>query len=116
MTRWLTIAICSLLALGAAACGDDDNTGGGGGNSGGGDLKGTIAIDGSSTVQPFAQAAAELFQEDNPDVRITVGGAGTGDGFERFCRGETEISDASREIEPDEKKACDKEGVATGSV
>ena len=89
MTRWLTIAICALLALGVAACGDD-NEGGGGSSSGGGDLKGTIAIDGSSTVQPFAQAALELFQEENPDVRITVGGAGTGDGFEKFCRGELE--------------------------
>ncbi|MDQ3720755.1 MAG: phosphate ABC transporter substrate-binding protein, partial [Actinomycetota bacterium] len=87
MTRWLTIAICALLALGAAACGEDEEKGGGGGG-GGGNLKGTVAIDGSSTVQPFAQAALELFQEENPDVRITVGGAGTGDGFEKFCRGE----------------------------
>ena len=98
MTRWLTIAICSLLVLGAAACGNDDDNGGGGGG-GGGDLKGTIAIDGSSTVQPFAQAALELFQEENPDVRITVGAAGTGDGFEKFCRGELDIADASLEIE-----------------
>ena len=108
MTRWLTIAICSLLALGAAACGNDDN-GDGGGNS---DLKGTIAIDGSSTVQPFTQAALELFQEENPDVRITVGGAGTGDGFEKFCRGELGIADASRPIEDEEKQACKKSNVA----
>ena len=111
MTRWLTIAICALLALGVAACGDD-NEGGGGSSSGGGDLKGTIAIDGSSTVQPFAQAALELFQEENPDVRITVGGAGTGDGFEKFCRGELNIADASRQIEDEEKTACKQKGVS----
>ena len=116
MTRWLTIAICSLLALGAAACGDDDNKDSGGSNSGGGDLKGTIAIDGSSTVQPFSQAALELFQEENPDVRITVGGAGTGDGFEKFCRGELDVADASRPIEDEEKAACKKAGVSYGEV
>src|SRR5215204_223586 len=114
MTRSLTIAICSLLALGAAACGDDDSKGGGG--AGGGDLKGNIAIDGSSTVQPFAQAALELFQEENPDVRITVGGAGTGDGFEKFCRGELHIADASRPIEDEEKASCKKAGVSYGEV
>ncbi len=114
MTRWLTIAICALLALGAAACGDDSEGGGGGG--GGGDLKGTIAIDGSSTVQPFAQAALELFQEENPDVRITVGGAGTGDGFEKFCRGELDIADASREIEEEETAACKKANVSYSQV
>ena len=85
-------------------------------SGGGGDLKGTIAIDGSSTVQPFAQAALELFQEENPDVRITVGGAGTGDGFEKFCRGELDIADASREIEDEEKAACKKAKVAYSQV
>jgi len=114
MTRWLTIAICALFSLGAAACGEEEKKGGGG--SGGGDLKGTIAIDGSSTVQPFAQAALELFQEENPDVRITVGGAGTGDGFEKFCRGELDIADASRAIEDEETDACKKAGVAPAEL
>lgn len=114
MTRWLTIAICSLLALGAAACGNDDKSSGGSGGSG--DLKGNVAIDGSSTVQPFSQAALELFQEDNPDVRITVGGAGTGDGFEKFCRGELDIADASRPIEDEEKAACKKAGVSFAQI
>ena len=114
MTRWLTIAICALFSLGVAACGEEEKKGGGG--SGGGDLKGTIAIDGSSTVQPFAQAALELFQEENPDVRITVGGAGTGDGFEKFCRGELDIADASRAIEDEETAACKKAGVAPAEL
>lgn len=112
MSRWLALAACSALALGAGACGGDDKeSGGGGGGGGGGDLKGEIRIDGSSTVQPFAQAAVELFKMENPDVNISVGGAGTGDGFEKFCRGETQISNASRAIEDDETALCTKEKI-----
>ena len=113
MTRWMTAAVCVLLAAGVAACGDDGNSGSGGGNGG---LTGSITIDGSSTVQPFAQAALELFQEENPDVRITVGGAGTGDGFEKFCRGELDIADASRAVEDEEKAACKKANVSYSQV
>jgi phosphate transport system substrate-binding protein len=89
----------------ATGCGDD-NSGGGSG-----DLSGTIKIDGSSTVGPLTEAAAELFREENPNVRITVGISGTGGGFEKFCAKETDANDASRTIEPDESKACAKEGV-----
>ncbi|CAA9520098.1 MAG: Phosphate ABC transporter, periplasmic phosphate-binding protein PstS [uncultured Solirubrobacterales bacterium] len=110
---WLFIGPVSVLALVGAACGGQQGSSGGGG---GGDLSGTIQVDGSSTVQPFAQAAAELFQEENPNVRITVGGAGTGDGFERFCRGETEIADASRAIEAEEQEACEKQDIETEQV
>jgi phosphate transport system substrate-binding protein len=102
-------ATAFVLALGVAACGGDDEGGSGGGGEG--DLSGNIRIDGSSTVQPFAQAAAELFMMENDGVRITVGGAGTGDGFERFCRGETQISDASRPIEEEEVAACEEQGI-----
>jgi phosphate transport system substrate-binding protein len=94
-----------LLPVFVAACGDDD----GGGSS---NLQGTIRIDGSSTVGPLTEAAAELFREENPDVRITVGISGTGGGFEKFCAGETDISDASRKIEPDEEKTCQKNNVS----
>jgi phosphate transport system substrate-binding protein len=108
----LALAASCLLALGAAACGDDDDDGGSGGSSGGGDLSGTIRIDGSSTVAPFAQAAAEEFQAQNPGVRITVGTSGTGGGFEKFCAGETDISDASRPIDEEEEvPVCDKAGI-----
>jgi phosphate transport system substrate-binding protein len=114
MRKLLTLAACGgLLAFGAAACGsndDDDSSGGGGG--GGGDLSGTIKIDGSSTVAPFAQAAQEAFQGENPGVKITVGTSGTGGGFEKFCNGETDISDASRPIKPDEEvPLCKKGGI-----
>jgi phosphate transport system substrate-binding protein len=107
----LVLSAAGVLALGVAACGgdDDDDEGSDGSSGSGQNLSGSIAIDGSSTVEPFAQAAAELFNEDNPDVDITVGAAGTGGGFEKFCAGETDISDASRPIEAEEKTLC-KEG------
>jgi phosphate transport system substrate-binding protein len=115
MRKLLTLAACGVLALGAAACGDDDDNGGGGGSSGGGgggDLSGTIKIDGSSTVGPFAQAAQEAFQAENPNVKITVGTSGTGGGFEKFCAGETDISNASRPIKDDEEAPiCKKAGI-----
>ena len=74
-------------------------------------LSGRIEADGSSTVGPLTTAAAERFQRENPGVRITVGVSGTGGGFERFCRGETDLSNASRAIEDDEKALCEKNGV-----
>ncbi len=70
-----------------------------------------IAVDGSSTVYPISLAMAEEFQIVNPDAQITVGFAGTGGGFERFCAGEIQISDASRVIESDEVAACEEAGI-----
>jgi phosphate transport system substrate-binding protein len=118
MRKLLALAACGVLALGVAACGNDDSSGDdGGGGSGGGDLAGNIKIDGSSTVAPFAQAAAEEFQGQNPDVKITVGTSGTGGGFEKFCAGETDISDASRPIKDDEEvPLCEKDGVKYDEV
>jgi phosphate transport system substrate-binding protein len=115
MRKLLVFAVCSALALGAAACGDDDDDNGGssgGGGDGSAELSGTIRVDGSSTVAPLTEAAAELFQAENQDVRVTVGTSGTGGGFEKFCAGETDISDASRAIEEDEVKLCEKNNVA----
>jgi phosphate transport system substrate-binding protein len=109
-SKWLTVfASAAVLILGVAACGDDDDDNGGGG--GGGSLSGSIAIDGSSTVFPLTQAAAEAFQGENPDVKVTVGESGTGGGFEKFCAGETAINDASRPIEPEEVAACKENGI-----
>jgi phosphate transport system substrate-binding protein len=114
MRNLLTLAACGVLALGAAACGDDED---GGGTGGGGDLSGTIKIDGSSTVGPFAQAAQEGFQGENPNVKITVGTSGTGGGFEKFCAGETDISNASRPIKDDEEvPICEKAGIDYSEV
>jgi phosphate transport system substrate-binding protein len=116
----LVLAMMASLAFVVAACGDDDEEGNGGAASSGEsseNLSGAIRIDGSSTVFPFAQAAAELFNEENPDVQITVGQSGTGGGFEKFCAGETEISDASRPIDEEEEvPLCEENGVEFGEV
>jgi phosphate transport system substrate-binding protein len=71
-----------------------------------------ITLDGSSTVFPIAEAMAEEYGKANPDVRTpTVGISGTGGGFQKFCRGETDISNASRPIRPAEIEACATAGI-----
>jgi phosphate transport system substrate-binding protein len=70
-----------------------------------------IQIDGSSTVFPITEAVAEEFQKTNKNVRVTVGISGTGGGFQKFCRAETDISDASRPISATEMAACKQAGV-----
>lgn len=75
------------------------------------DLAGTIKVDGSSTVGPLTSAVAETFNGENPNVNVNVGTSGTGGGFEVFCKGETDISDASRAIKSDEEAACKKAGI-----
>jgi phosphate transport system substrate-binding protein len=110
-----TALLLGLLAL-VAGCGGgrggDDEAGSAATEAGGGsDLSGRIQIDGSSTVGPFTTAAAERFQRDNPDVQVTVGVSGTGGGFERFCRGETDLSNASRPIKDEEVAECEKRGI-----
>ena len=107
MTRQsIVLALATGLVLAfASACGGGDDTAGAGG------LSGRIAADGSSTVAPFATAAAERFQREHSGVQVTVGVSGTGGGFERFCRGETDLSNASRPIEDDEKSVCRANGV-----
>jgi phosphate transport system substrate-binding protein len=109
----VTAASAAVLAVGVAACGSSDDSSS---SSGGGDLSGTIRIDGSSTVAPLTEAVAEEFQAENSGVKVTVGTAGTGGGFEKFCAGETDISDASREIEPEEVSACKKNGIGYEDV
>ena len=99
--RSITVAaLAAMLVLVTAACG-----GGNGGGSGG-----TITADGSSTVGPFTTKAAEDFKAQG-GVDVTVGISGTGGGFERFCRGETDISNASRPIKDEEAAICAEEGI-----
>jgi phosphate transport system substrate-binding protein len=74
-------------------------------------LSGTVTADGSSTVGPYAIAAAEGFQKKNPKARVTVGISGTGGGFERFCRNETDLSNASRPMKNSEAVLCKDAGV-----
>lgn len=118
------------LTLTAAACGSDgdtteDDTGAAdttateegadeGASTGTGDLSalsGDIVISGSSTVEPVSVRVQELFNDQAPDVNITVDGPGTGDGFQLFCEGSTDISDASRAIKEAEAEACAEAGI-----
>jgi phosphate transport system substrate-binding protein len=78
------------------------------------DLSGSVEVDGSSTVYPITEAVAEDFQKANGGVQVTAKFAGTGGGFKRFCKGETDINDASRPIKKDddgEGKACTANGI-----
>lgn len=95
----------ALLAGAIGACG-----GGEGGSSSDG-LTGFVRIDGSSTVFPITEAAAEEFQIANQGTRVTVGISGTGGGFKKFCAGETDISDASRPIKDSEAATCAEAGI-----
>jgi phosphate transport system substrate-binding protein len=109
--------LIALLALGlvAAACGGNNNEGSSSGGSGQ-SLSGTIKIDGSSTVAPLSESAADTFQQQNSGVHVTVGTSGTGGGFEKFCAGETDISDASRPIKDTEKAKCQSAGITYDQI
>jgi phosphate transport system substrate-binding protein len=75
------------------------------------DVSGDVLISGSSTVEPISSLVAERFSQENPGAGVSVDGPGTGDGFELFCAGDTDISDASRPIEDEEAAACEAAGV-----
>jgi phosphate transport system substrate-binding protein len=91
-------------ALLLSACGGQDAGGG------------QISIDGSSTVFPLTATAAEDFQLANPEIRVKVGNSGTGGGFDKFCRGETDGNDASRSIKDSEIEDCTKSGITFGEL
>lgn len=75
-------------------------------------VSGSIIVSGSSTVEPISTAVAEALKASNPAFNYTVTGPGTGDGFKTFCKGETDISDASRKIKDEEAAACAAAGIA----
>ena len=102
-----SLAAVTVSALALAACGGNQDAATGGGKA----LEGAVRVDGSSTVAPLSQAAAALYAEEQPEVNVTVATSGTGGGFEKFCNGETDISDASRPIEEDEIANCEANGV-----
>jgi phosphate transport system substrate-binding protein len=107
------IVACALSSV-LASCGQPTNTGTNTGtNSGGGAAGGsTIAIDGSSTVFPLTEAVAEEFQKEKQGkVKVTVGISGTGGGFKKFVRGETDISNASRPISKEEMDQAKAAGI-----
>jgi phosphate transport system substrate-binding protein len=84
----------------AAACGN-----------GGGGTSGSVKIDGSSTVFPIMEAVSEEYNAENPDVKAPVGVSGSGGGFEKFTKGEIDISNASRPIKEEEKKLAEENGI-----
>ena len=110
-TRWAVLPGAVLLSFSLAACGSGSDSGEGS-DSEASSASGSVAVDGSSTVFPMSNAAYELMSEENPDIKVTVGSSGTGGGFEKFCAGETDISDASRPIKDDEEvPTCEENGV-----
>jgi phosphate transport system substrate-binding protein len=115
----LLLLALAVLALGAAGCGRDDDDEGDAQDTApiadtttGAELEGDVIADGSSTVGPLTTAAAEAYRGEQPGVNVEVGISGTGGGFERFCAGETDISDASRPIhDDDEAPLCADAGI-----
>jgi phosphate transport system substrate-binding protein len=107
---WI-IALVAIFSLVAAACSDDssdsssDDTGGS--SEDGGGASGEVIVSGSSTVEPISIAVAEALEDTGSAVAVDVDGPGTGDGFELFCNGETDISDASRPIKAEEVESCE---------
>ncbi|MDP2498678.1 MAG: PstS family phosphate ABC transporter substrate-binding protein [Candidatus Palauibacterales bacterium] len=95
-----TATIAAGAAIALTACGGGD-----------GGPEGNVAIDGSSTVYPITEAVLEEFSAANRNIRVTAGAKGTGGGFARFCRGETDINDASRPITEGEQELCEENGV-----
>jgi len=123
--RWASlIALLLSFTLIAAACGDDDDTATDEPaddatdepTDDGGDLSGSVNLDGSSTVGPLSEVAAELFMEANPGVQVSVAISGTGGGFEKFCAGETDGNNASREIKAEEIELCESNGISFDNV
>ncbi len=122
-SRYRRLAALLALVLVLAACGGDSGstttTAADGGattapadtDASGGDLTGSIVVSGSSTVEPITARVGEAFDGSNPGVATSVEGPGTGDGFARFCNGETDISDASRPISEEETANCETNGV-----
>ncbi|MXZ97754.1 MAG: phosphate ABC transporter substrate-binding protein PstS family protein, partial [Acidimicrobiaceae bacterium] len=115
---WLPALLVSF-SLVAAACGghDEEETSTPSATAGTGtadqtaSVSGEVNISGSSTVEPISIRVAELFEDVAPDVSVNVDGPGTGDGFKLFCAGDTDISDASRQIKPAEKEDCFANGI-----
>jgi phosphate binding protein len=111
-----SLKLAGLTALAAASllvsgCGGQNGASSAGGGASGGGVSGTVTVDGSSTVAPLSEAAADLFRSVEPGVNVTVATAGTGGGFQKFCAGETDISDASRPIKDEEAAACKAKGI-----
>lgn len=103
------LALVAVFAIGA--CSNSGATTSPGASAAPGGVSGSVLVAGSSTVEPISTGVAEALKAANPDFNYTVTGEGTGDGFKRFCTGETDISDASRKIKDEEAASCAAAGV-----
>jgi len=127
-STWRIVSLLLALTLVATACGDSDDVADpinadtaessssddaaqSSSSDDADDVEGEIFISGSSTVQPISVRVAELFEDVAPGVSVDVEGPGTGDGFKKFCAGETDISDASRAIKEAEAADCEAAGI-----
>lgn len=98
-------ALIAVMAVGAVGCSSgkevSKDTG----------LTGDIKLDGSSTVAPISQAVNELFNQEYPGVKVSIGISGTGGGFKKYVAGETDINNASRAIKPEEEESAKSKGI-----
>lgn len=108
LKHW-SLAAVAALALPLAACGGDSSSEGS--DNAGDGASGSIFASGSSTVEPITTAIAKAFNANNPNVAIQIEGPGTGDGFAKFCAGETDIQNASRAIKAEEVETCATNGI-----
>ena len=104
-----SLSLLFLLALLLTACKTNESSKSGKSSE---KLSGTIRIDGSSTVYPITEAVAEEYRIDQSSVKVTIGVSGTGGGFQKFGRGETDISDASRPIKQKEIDLCKENNIS----
>jgi phosphate transport system substrate-binding protein len=107
--RRVVFPCIAALALALTACGGSDA--GASGNGDGGGISGSVAVDGSSTVFPMSETAYELLSDEEPEIQVSVQASGTSGGFEKFCAGDTDVSDASRPIDEEEVTVCEESGV-----
>lgn len=109
ITRYGSIAAVAVAAaLTLSACGGQATASDGGAGEG---LSGAVVADGSSTVAPLAEAAADQFRDVEAGINVTIATSGTGGGFKAFCAGETDISNASRAIKEEEAAECEANGI-----
>lgn len=110
--KWFALAgVTSAVLAFTTACGGGAEQGGENAEGNAEKLSGNVVVDGSSTVYPIVEAAAEAYAGEQPDVKVSVGLSGTGGGFEKFTKGETDFSNASRPIKDTEKQAAEQNGI-----
>ncbi len=106
LAAWVLMVACGCQTQAPSPASSGAGSGTGGDAGGVSELAGNITIDGSSTVFPFSEAAADQFKQTFPKINVTVAVSGTGGGFKRFSLGETDISNASRPIKGEEFEQC----------